>query len=92
MKRSTMRMSAALLSAAAIGVGVGVGVAGAHDSALDDANAHLVKASALLRSAAPDNADTKAQKKFAKAVAKALTDIRNAEDQIGNAIAASDGP
>jgi hypothetical protein len=44
-----------------------VGVAAAHDSQLDDANAHLVKAEALLQASDPGTVSDQAQKKYAQA-------------------------
>ena len=81
----------ALLLAAAIGLcgSFYAGVAYAHDSQLDDANAHLVKAAALLHASTNPNA-SRPNAPFGGHRARAVRLIQRAEKQIAAAAAYAD--
>jgi hypothetical protein len=87
-----MRIGAVALASAACGVGIGVGVAAAHDTQLDDANAHLVKAERLVQASDPGPISDQAKKKYAQAIAKAMADMEKAQQQIQNAADIADNP
>jgi hypothetical protein len=90
MNRTTLRIGAASVCAAALGIGIGV--AQAADPRLDEADASLQKAEALLQVSQPGVTSERAQKEFAKAVARAIADVEDARAQIVDAKAAVDGP
>ena len=76
----------------AVAVGLGVGIAEAADPRLDDADAALQKAYALVDASQTGGVSPKAQKKFDKAIAEALADITSARAAIVDAKAAVDNP
>jgi hypothetical protein len=81
----------ALFLAATVGLAGSfyAGVAYAHDSQLDDANAHLVKAAALLNASTNPNA-SRPKAPFGGHRARALQLIDRAEKQIAAAAAYAD--
>src|SRR5262249_30990678 len=87
-QRPTLRLfllAAAVVSAAALGFG-----AGAADPRLDEADAALQKAGALLAASQSGNLTPQAQHRFDKAVARAIADVQDAREEIADAKAAAD--
>jgi hypothetical protein len=89
-RRSRVLLGAATVSAVVLGFGIGV--AGAADPRLDEADAALQKAQALLESSQSGGVSGQAQHRFQKAVARAIADVEDARDQIAEAKAAVDNP
>ena len=81
---------AAILSALAVGYGVGVAIAA--DPRLDEADAALQKAEALLEASQTGGAPQQVQHRFDKAVARAIADVEDARQQIVEAKDAVDNP
>lgn len=88
--RSTRRITAAVLSATVVGAGIAVGIASAHDARTDEANTFLVKAAALLEVSSPQTTDPRAQRKFERAINRAIRDVQKAQEQIVKANDADD--
>lgn len=65
-------------------------VAGAADPQLDEADAALQKAKALLEVSQPGGVSDQARHRFEKAVARAIADVEDAREQIAEAKAAVD--
>jgi hypothetical protein len=72
--------------------GFGVGVAGAADPRLDEADAALQKAQALLEASQSGGIPPQAQRRFERAVAKAIADVEDARARIVEAKLAVDAP
>jgi hypothetical protein len=89
-RRSQVLLVAATVSAAVLGFGIGV--AGAADPRLDEADAALQKAQALLEASQSGGVSEQAQHRFEKAVARAIADVEDARKQIAEAKAAVDNP
>jgi hypothetical protein len=81
---------AAILSALAVGYGVGAAIAA--DPRLDEADAALQKAEALLEASQTGGAPKQVQHRFDKAVARAIADVQDARQQIVEAKDAVDNP
>ena len=81
---------AVLVSVAAIGFGVGA--ANAADPRLDEADAALQKAQALLEASQTGGVSDQAQHRFDKAVAHAIADVEAARQEIVDAKDAVDNP
>ena len=88
MSRQTLPLVAVAAAAALV---FGIGVAGAADPRLDEADAALQKAHALLEASQSGEVSTQSQHRFEKAVARAIADIESARAQIAEAEAAVDG-
>jgi hypothetical protein len=73
-------------------IGVAIGAARAADPRLDEADAALQKAQALLEASQPGVASEKAQRRFARAVARAVADVEDARAEIAIAKDAVDNP
>ncbi|MCA9597697.1 MAG: hypothetical protein KC776_30500 [Myxococcales bacterium] len=92
-----MTLDTATVRRTALSLSVAVGLAGsfyagmayAHDSQLDDAHAHLVKAVALLKASTNPNA-THAKRPFGGHRGRAISLIERAEKQIAAAAAYAD--
>jgi hypothetical protein len=80
----------ALLSAATLAFGIGV--AGAADPRLDEADAALEKAEALLTASQSGGVSDQAQHRFEKAVGRAIADIEDARQEVVDAKVAVDNP
>jgi hypothetical protein len=89
-RRSQLLLVAATVSAAVLGFSIGV--AGAADPQLDEADAALQKAQALLEASQSGSVSEQAQHRFQKAVARAIADVEDAREQIAEAKAAVDNP
>jgi hypothetical protein len=87
--RRSLRWGAAL--AAALALGVGVGIAGAADQRLDEADAALQKAEALLEASQSGVADPRTQHRFERAVGRAVADVERARGRIVDAKDAAGG-
>ena len=81
---------AVLLSTLALGYGIGVAVAA--DPRLDEADAALQKAQALLEASETGGVSDKAQHRFDRAVARAIGAVEQARTEIIEAKAAVDNP
>lgn len=88
--RRALLLAVAVLSAAVLGFGIGV--AGAADPRLDEADAALQKAQALLEASQSGSVPEQAQHRFEKAVARAIADVEHAREEIADAKAAVDEP
>jgi hypothetical protein len=87
--RRPLLIAAAVVWVAALGFGAGL--AGAADPRLDEADAALQKAGALLEASQGGNLSPQAQHRFDKAVARAIGDVQDARDEIAEAKRAADG-
>jgi len=85
-------VAAAAVLAATVAVGFGVGIAHAADERLDLADAALEKAAVLLQESQAGVVSPKAQKKFDKAVARAIAGIDDVRAEIAEAKSAVDNP
>jgi hypothetical protein len=85
--RRPLLFVAAVLAAA---LGFGIGVAAAADPRLDEADAALQKAQALLEASQSGGVSEQTQHRFEKAVARAIADVEDAREQIAEAKAAVD--
>ena len=88
--RRLLMTVAALASVAAISYGAGFATAA--DPRLDEADAALQKAAALLEASQTGGASQQVQHRFDKAVVRAVADIEDARQQIVEARAAVDNP
>jgi hypothetical protein len=77
---------------AAVALAYGVSIAQAADQRLDDADAALEKAAALLEASESGPVSEKQQKRFERAVAKAIAHVEDARAQIVQAKDAVDNP
>ena len=89
-RRRLLLLVAAVLSAVALGYGIGIAVAA--DPRLDEADAALQKARALLEASQSGTVSNQAQRRFDRAVARGIVDIDAARQQIVEAKAAVDNP
>jgi hypothetical protein len=87
-RRSQVLVVAAIVSAAVLGFGIGV--AGAADPRLDEADAALQRAQAMLESSQSGGVSEQAQHRFQKSVARAIADDEDARERIAEAKAAVD--
>lgn len=77
---------------AAVALAYGVSIAQAADQRLDDADAALEKVAALLEASESGPVSEKQQKRFERAVAKAIAHVEDARAQIVQAKDAVDNP
>ncbi len=85
-----MLIGAAVL--AALAVGLGIGIARAADPRLDEADLALQKAQALLEASQTGGVDAKTQRRFDKAVGRAIADVQDARASIVDAKSVVDNP
>jgi hypothetical protein len=78
--------------AAVLALGLGIGMARAADPRLDEADAALQKAQALLQASQTGGVDPKTQRRFDKTVALAIADVEDARTSIADAKYAVDNP
>jgi hypothetical protein len=83
---------AVLASALAVGIGIGAGVGAAADQRLDLADDALENAAALLQAAQGPGEPDRSQKRFDRAIEKAVAKIDDARALIVKAQETSDNP
>ena len=86
------RRSLSAIAAIAAVAAIGVGVASAADTRLDETDAALQKAEALLEASQSGGVSDKAQHRFERAVASAIADVGHARQEIAEAKDAVDNP
>jgi hypothetical protein len=89
-RRRFLLIVAAAISAIALGYGIGIAVAA--DPRLDEADAALQKARALLEASESGTVSNQAERRFEKAVGRGIVAIDAARQQIVEAKAAVDNP